>query len=262
MKFYCSRQVDWRVCEVAICDGDGSKQSWRPVVFRGMGAGSQIRAAVEAAYLDWAGRYDDSPPKAEQYVIDWDEVPDDDGWYSAEVKGDQEELLAMVSVRSLTIAEMTTSENGDPQMEGSETSSADVQLPGEPTDPSMSTATAIGARLREAREYLGLPQDAVAEALGMPLLDLGDLEGGHREATTQEVERLSILYRRPVDWILTGAEPEVSEETLALVEGLSEHDRETVLKFAGFLALAGAPNQPGSGAETALDDTFNAGAAE
>lgn len=248
MRFYCSRRVEWHVCEVAICDGDNSKQSWRPVVFRSMGAGSQIRAAVEAAYLDWAGRYDDSPPRAEQYVIDWDEVPDSGGWCSAEVKGDQGELLAMVSVRSLTFADMTTNEKGDYWFAGSDTSSTDTQPPGEPTDPSAGTASAIGARLREAREYLGLPQDMAAKTLGIPLLDLGDLEGGHREPSASEVAKLSLLYRRPADWILVGSRIDVSEETLALVKELSEHDREEVLKFADFLVHAGAPNKPESAA--------------
>lgn len=116
-----------------------------------------------------------------------------------------------------------------------------------------STSSAVGARLRDAREYLGLPQDVVAECVGLPLLDLGDLEGGHREASLGELQKLSRLYRRPMDWLLNGTEPEASEETLAVVDGLSSADREEVLKFAKFLTHAGSPNQPWSDGESELD---------
>ena len=126
MKFYCSRQMPWHVYEVWISDGDGGRQSWRPVVFRGMGTCPLPRAAADAAYLDWAGRYDDSPPQAEQYVIDWDEEPDNDGWYSAEVKGDQGEVLALVSVRPLQFKERKAHENGNPQKERIKADSTDA----------------------------------------------------------------------------------------------------------------------------------------
>src|SRR5687767_5459711 len=72
---------------------------------------------------------------------------------------------------------------------------------------------ALGARLKEAREYVGFLQEEVATALGIPRTSVHALEAGKRKVTGLELRRLARLYRRPVGWLLgeevelNGAEP-------------------------------------------------------
>lgn len=103
--------------------------------------------------------------------------------------------------------------------------------------------TEIGNRLREAREYVGLLQDDVANALGIPRTSLSALEAGKRKVSGVELRRLARLYRRSVAWLL-GEEEVVLSDTEPLFRAtaqLSEQDKEQVLKFAEFLAAAGKP---------------------
>jgi transcriptional regulator with XRE-family HTH domain len=104
----------------------------------------------------------------------------------------------------------------------------------------------IGARLREAREYVGLSQDKVADFLGIPRASVSALESGKRRVSGLELRRLAPLYRRSVKWLL-GEEESPAELQGALYRttaGLSATDREQVLRFAQFLASAGAPHRP------------------
>jgi transcriptional regulator with XRE-family HTH domain len=101
----------------------------------------------------------------------------------------------------------------------------------------------VGARLREAREILGLTQEDVADALSIPRTSVLAMEAGRRKVTGIELRRLGRLYRRPIDWLLGESEsPVAGEEALhrATAE-LSPEDKEQVLRFAQFLASAGAP---------------------
>jgi transcriptional regulator with XRE-family HTH domain len=107
----------------------------------------------------------------------------------------------------------------------------------------------LGARLREAREYVGLLQEDVAIALGIPRTSVHALEAGKRKVTGLELRRLARLYRRPVAWLL-GDEVELSdaEPLHRATAELSAEDKEQVLRFAQFLAAAGKPGgQPGPG---------------
>lgn len=99
----------------------------------------------------------------------------------------------------------------------------------------------IGARLREARETLGITQVDAATALNMPRTSVTAMEKGARNVTATELTELAALYRRSVEWIL-GAELNETESTTALYRaaaGLSEADKAQVLAFAQFLAAAG-----------------------
>ena len=58
----------------------------------------------------------------------------------------------------------------------------------------------MGARLRQAREYLGFSQEAVAEALGVPRASVSAMEGGHRKVSSLELRDLARLYKRPIEW--------------------------------------------------------------
>lgn len=106
---------------------------------------------------------------------------------------------------------------------------------------------ALSARLREAREYVGLLQEDVATALGIPRTSVHALEAGKRKVTGLELRRLARLYRRPVAWLL-GDEVELSdaEPLHRATAELSAEDKDQVLRFAQFLAAAGKPGGPGS----------------
>jgi transcriptional regulator with XRE-family HTH domain len=105
---------------------------------------------------------------------------------------------------------------------------------------------AIGQRLREAREVLGLTQEDAAKALGLPRTSISSMEAGKRNVTGTELQKLGTLYRRSAGWIL-GDEPSANVAASALLRAtrtLSDGDQEQVLRFAQFLAAAGAPPKP------------------
>lgn len=106
---------------------------------------------------------------------------------------------------------------------------------------------AVGSRLRDAREAVGLTQGDVAAALDIPRTSVVSIEAGKRGVTALELRRISRLYRRSTGWIL-GEEPapRVVEgaEAAALFRAtaeLSVGDKEQVLRFAEFLAGKNAP---------------------
>jgi len=105
----------------------------------------------------------------------------------------------------------------------------------------------LGARLKEAREYVGLLQEDVAGALGIPRTSVHAIEAGKRKVTGLELRRLARLYRRPVGWLLGEVEIELNdaEPLFRATAALSEEDKEQVLRFAEFLAAAGKPGTAG-----------------
>jgi transcriptional regulator with XRE-family HTH domain len=103
---------------------------------------------------------------------------------------------------------------------------------------------AMGARLRQAREYLGLSQEAVAEALGVPRASVSAMESGRRKVSSLELRNLARLYKRPLDWFYTSeTEPIAEDETVGALfratRNLKQEDKEQVLRFAEFLKGAG-----------------------
>lgn len=103
--------------------------------------------------------------------------------------------------------------------------------------------TILAGRLREAREYVGLLQEDVARALGIPRASVSALESGKRKVTGLELRRLARLYHRSVGWLLGEEEIELgdAEPLFRATAKLSPHDKEQVLRFAEFLAAAGPP---------------------
>jgi transcriptional regulator with XRE-family HTH domain len=102
----------------------------------------------------------------------------------------------------------------------------------------------MGARLRQAREYLGLSQEAVAEALGVPRASVSAMESGRRKVSSLELRDLARLYKRPLDWFYTtDTEPIAEDETVGALfratRNLNQEDKEQVLRFAEFLKGAG-----------------------
>lgn len=95
----------------------------------------------------------------------------------------------------------------------------------------------LATRLREAREYLGLSQEAVAAKAGISRGALSAIENGKRKIEALELQVLASLYRHPVDFFLTQPS-DVPEGVRAIAREaveLTEKDREEVLRFAQFL---------------------------
>ena len=100
--------------------------------------------------------------------------------------------------------------------------------------------TAIAQRLRDAREYVGLSQDEVASVLGVSRPAISNIEGGSRKVEATELHLLAKLYRRSVDYLLTGVDPSATDSSqLAFlaraIKGLSDKDLDEVARFAAFL---------------------------
>ena len=98
----------------------------------------------------------------------------------------------------------------------------------------------LGARLREIREYLGISQQNVASATGIPRSAVSDIERGQRKVDSLELRKLSKLYRYPVSYLLgeSGTEEEAAAPVTALArvfDDLAEQDRQEVLRFAEYL---------------------------
>ena len=96
---------------------------------------------------------------------------------------------------------------------------------------------ALGTRLRDVREYLGLSQQAVATATGIPRTAISDIERGERKVDSLEIRKFARTYHYPVGYLL-GEQSEPAETTTALaraVDDLTDEDRAELLKFAQFL---------------------------
>lgn len=99
---------------------------------------------------------------------------------------------------------------------------------------------AIALRLKEAREYVGLSQDEVASALGISRPAVSLIESGNRKVDATELHLLARLYRRSVDYLLTGVSPAPPDSAqLAFlaraIKGLSDKDLDELARFAAFL---------------------------
>jgi transcriptional regulator with XRE-family HTH domain len=102
----------------------------------------------------------------------------------------------------------------------------------------------LAARLKEAREYLGLNQDEVSKLAGISRSALSLMEGGQRKVEALELKRLADIYQRPVTFF-TGEStsaavlPESVSHLARTASKLSDKDREELLRFAQFLQSKG-----------------------
>lgn len=101
----------------------------------------------------------------------------------------------------------------------------------------------VAARIREARESLGLTQEEVSGALEIPRTSVHAMETGKRGVSALELRRLARLYRRRVEWLLGEDEAPVAADgaLFRATRDLSAEDKEQVLRFAQFLAAGVAP---------------------
>ncbi|MGJ7614115.1 MULTISPECIES: helix-turn-helix domain-containing protein [unclassified Variovorax] len=105
----------------------------------------------------------------------------------------------------------------------------------------------MGARLREAREYLNFSQEEVGIALGVSRPAVTNIESGSRKVESLELDKMARLYGRSVTYFLSGEEEVAVDEKVVFaaraLSGLSGRDLEEVTKFANYLR-----NSSGSGA--------------
>ena len=100
----------------------------------------------------------------------------------------------------------------------------------------------LGDRLKEARKYLGLKQEEVANYLKIPRTALTDIESGQRRVEAIELTRLARLYRQPVGYF-TGEDEASSQLPIDVAHlarqaaALSEKDREELGRFAEYLRV-------------------------
>ncbi|HYN50735.1 MAG TPA: helix-turn-helix transcriptional regulator [Thermoleophilaceae bacterium] len=106
----------------------------------------------------------------------------------------------------------------------------------------------LAERLREAREYLGLPQQFVSDQTGIPRVAISAIENGKRRVEALELETLARLYKHPVAYFLEGSVEESPEINALAREArdLTEGDRAEVLRFARFLKSYGRAGQRSS----------------
>lgn len=110
----------------------------------------------------------------------------------------------------------------------------------------------LGQRLQEARDYLGLSQELVAEHLGIPRASVSAMETGKRKVSSLELKQLSRLYRQSIEYFLGEEDvipqgPPKDEALNALfraTKSLTDADRRQVLRFAQFLQASTPPPKP------------------
>ena len=109
---------------------------------------------------------------------------------------------------------------------------------------------AIASRLKEAREYLGLSQQEVTDATGIPRSAVSLIESGKRSVVAQELTALARLYQRPTAYF-TGEEllayPADINMLARHASTLSEKDRSELLRFTEFLMQRSQPEGDGNG---------------
>ena len=97
----------------------------------------------------------------------------------------------------------------------------------------------LGAKLREAREYVGLKQEQVARHMDLPRTAVSEIENGRRGVSAIELKKLARLFQRPVTWF-TGEELGVAVPAdvaflARTASDLSDNDRQELQRFAEFL---------------------------
>jgi transcriptional regulator with XRE-family HTH domain len=96
----------------------------------------------------------------------------------------------------------------------------------------------LAQRLREAREYAGLSQEIVSNALGISRTAVTNIESGTRKVEALELNILSSMYGRTVEYLLNGKTEALDKKLSFLAratQGLTEKDLEELERFALFL---------------------------
>jgi transcriptional regulator with XRE-family HTH domain len=98
----------------------------------------------------------------------------------------------------------------------------------------------LATRLKQARDYLGLSQDEVAQRAGLKRAAISLIESGQRRVEALELKKLAKIYGRTLNE-LTGEEgndptqSELVDHLARKAEKLSEKSQEELLNFAKYL---------------------------
>lgn len=101
--------------------------------------------------------------------------------------------------------------------------------------------TAIGARLRLAREQAGLSQGQVAVKLDLHRPTVSEIEAGRRRVAADELAKFAKLYKVSLSWLVRGADEkrdpkrEKAELAARRLVTLKEHDLDLVLDLLASL---------------------------
>jgi len=104
----------------------------------------------------------------------------------------------------------------------------------------------LARRLKEAREYLGLSQEYVAQQTQIPRPAISEIEAGRRKVDSIELKQFARLYGRPVEYLLgehednpeaVGTPPPdpVELKLRSLTKELKQEDRQEILRFVEYL---------------------------
>ena len=101
----------------------------------------------------------------------------------------------------------------------------------------MSDGELLGARLKDAREYVGMEPEQVAASIGNPVSSILEIESGKRAVSGTELKKLAKLYLRPLEYFSAGERAESIELDNLIAEApkLSGRDRKALQRFAEFL---------------------------
>ncbi len=109
-----------------------------------------------------------------------------------------------------------------------------------------STQHALAERLRLSREVVGLSQQHVAAHTGIPRSAISDIERGVRRVDSLELKKLAVVYGQSIDYLL-GDSGDSEDASLRLLTrahaGMTDHDRESLVRFAQFLTQSSARDQ-------------------
>ena len=100
---------------------------------------------------------------------------------------------------------------------------------------------ALGAKLKESREYLGFSQDDVARVMNIARAAISLIESGQRKVEVSELKKMATLFQRPVshftgEMITAPPLPPTMQALARKAEKLSEADWEELARFADYLA--------------------------
>lgn len=102
---------------------------------------------------------------------------------------------------------------------------------------------ALGARLQEAREYVGFSTEEVARYLGLSNRAISRMETGSRRPRDAELRSLAELYQTSVEFLVGHGQGRAGWESFPDLgqasADLAASDRNEILRFAQFLRSRG-----------------------
>lgn len=99
----------------------------------------------------------------------------------------------------------------------------------------------IADRLRKTREYLGLSQEEVSNAVKIARPAISLIESGERKVDALELKKFAVLYHQTVGYFIDGVDEkgsDVPQEVAFLARTatqLAPEDQKELLRFAEFL---------------------------